>query len=196
MVHSALADHPIKEMEEELKAFGDIDDDEPVTGQEEEFLKMIPEHKWSQEEIERLNAPTTEQEVHNILKFETNLDSAPGEDGMTSRSLLKFWKFPSFRWIYIKYLNYTRFSDRYDPSRNRGVMVVLNKKSQSIEYEKKRKLTKVNKDSNVGNGKAWVNRMKKIILLFTHLHKQATLAKESMNERYLDPYYKATVNVP
>ena len=39
-----------------------------------------------------------------------------------------------------------------------------NKKSQSIEYEKKRKLTKLNKDTNLGNGKVWTNRMKEIIL--------------------------------
>ena len=48
--------------------------------------------------------------------------------------------------------------------RNIGIMVVKNKNAQSNEYEKKRKLTKINKDSNVGNGKVWTNRMKKIIL--------------------------------
>ena len=43
-------------------------------------------------------------------------------------------------------------------------MIVKNKKSQSIEYEKKRKLTKINKDSNVGNGKVWTNRLKSVVL--------------------------------
>ena len=43
-------------------------------------------------------------------------------------------------------------------------MVVKNKNVQSIEYDKKRKLTKINKDSNMGHGKVWTNRMKKIIL--------------------------------
>ena len=43
-------------------------------------------------------------------------------------------------------------------------MTVKNKKVQSIEYTKKRKLTKLNKDTNLGNGKVWVNRLKKIIL--------------------------------
>ena len=33
-----------------------------------------------------------------------------------------------------------------------------------MEYDKKRKLTKLNKDTNLGNGKVWVNRIKKIIL--------------------------------
>ena len=43
-------------------------------------------------------------------------------------------------------------------------MVVKNKSTQSNEYENKRKLTKINKDSNVGNGKVWTNRMKRILL--------------------------------
>ena len=47
---------------------------------------------------------------------------------------------------------------------NLGIMVVKNKSTQSNEYEKKRKLTKINKDSNVGNGKVWTNRMKRILL--------------------------------
>ena len=38
------------------------------------------------------------------------------------------------------------------------------KKAQSTEYDKKRKLTKLNKDTNLGNGKVWVNRIKKIII--------------------------------
>ena len=115
-------------------------------------------------EIWNLNKPTTEEEVYGILKDETNLDSAPGEDGITSRFLLTFWKMYSFRWMYMKYLNFTRFSDKYKGKNNTGVMVIKNKKSQSIDYEKKRKLTKINKDSNIGNGKVWSNRLKKIVL--------------------------------
>ena len=70
----------------------------------------------------------------------------------------------SFREVYIRYLNYTRKIGSMGKIRNIGVMVVKNKSTQSNEYEKKRKLTKINKDSNVGNGKVWTNRMKKIIL--------------------------------
>ena len=43
-------------------------------------------------------------------------------------------------------------------------MTIKNKKIQSNLYEKKRKLTKVNKESNLGNGKVWTNRFKKIII--------------------------------
>ena len=39
-------------------------------------------------------------------------------------------------------------------------MVIKNKKKQSIEYEKKRKLTKLNEDMNLGHGKVWMNRIK------------------------------------
>ena len=43
-------------------------------------------------------------------------------------------------------------------------MTVENKKVQSIEYAKKRKLTKINKDTNLGNGKVWTNRFKRLII--------------------------------
>ena len=43
-------------------------------------------------------------------------------------------------------------------------MTVKNKKIQSIEYDKKRKLTKLNKDTNLGNGKVWTNRAKKFLI--------------------------------
>ena len=43
-------------------------------------------------------------------------------------------------------------------------MTVKNKKTQSIEYDKKRKWTKLNKDINLGNGKVWTNRLKKIVI--------------------------------
>ena len=39
--------------------------------------------------------------------------------------------------------------------RNLGIMAVKNKNTLSNEYKKKQKLTKINKDSNVGNGKVW-----------------------------------------
>ena len=44
-------------------------------------------------------------------------------------------------------------------------MTIKNKKQQSNLYEKKRKLPKVNKESNLGNGKVWTNRFKKLVYL-------------------------------
>ena len=152
------------EMKKELRWYGEKDMDDLNSEEEEEFLRELEDVSWTEEETFQLNKPTTEEEVLNILKYETNLDSAPGEDGMTSRCILTFWKYSSFRWLYIKYLNFSRFSLNFENKNNVGVMVVKNKKSQSIDYDKKRKLMKINKDSNVGNGKVWSNRMKKIIL--------------------------------
>ena len=152
------------EMVEELRPYDDKNINDPPTEKEERVLEGLPDFTWTREEVEELTAPTTEEEVYKILKNETKLDSAPGEDGITSRALLKFWEFPAFRWLYIKYLNFTRFSEVGCKDSKVGIMIVKNKKSQSIEYEKKRKLTKINKDSNVGNGKVWTNRLKSVVL--------------------------------
>ena len=70
-----------------------------------------------------------------------------------------FWDFSSYRFLYVNYLNYTREIGSLGIESNNGIMVVKNKKSNTIEYKKKRKLTKVNKDSNLGNGKVWTNRL-------------------------------------
>ena len=124
-------------MKEELNQYGDKEFEDPVSREEEEFLKEVVPYGWSDDEIRKLNDPTTEEEIFKILKYETNLDSAPGEDGITSRFLLTLWKFTSFRWIYVRFLNFTRFSRDFQNPNNTGVMIVKNKKTQSIKYEKK-----------------------------------------------------------
>ena len=137
---------------------------EKPTKEEKYFLDKLENIVLSDKEVQELIKPTEEKEILNILKHEVDLDSAPGEDGITSRFLLRFMKIDSFKEIYLKYLNYTRRVGSMGHIRNLGIMVVKNKNTQSNEYEKKRKLTKINKDSNVGNGKVWTNRMKRIIL--------------------------------
>ena len=156
-------------MEKEIKKELSCEDGEEMndlpTEQEMEFLQYIPHYTWTKEEIYQLNKKTSSEEVINILENEVDLDSAPGEDGITYRIIKRFMKNKNFREIYIDYLNYTREIGGCGSNiSNTGVMVVKNKKSQSIEYEKKRKLTKLNKDTNLGNGKVWTNRMKDIIL--------------------------------
>ena len=153
-----------KKMKEELKAFNDKSRNEPPSFEEEAFLDLIPYYLWSEEEIEELNRPTSEEEIAYILNFEVDLDSAPGEDGITARFIKLFWDFESYRKLFITYLNSTRMEGNMGCIKNLGIMVVKNKNTQSIEYDKKRKLTKINKDSNIGNGKVWTNRMKKIVL--------------------------------
>ena len=44
------------------------------------------------------------------------------------------------------------------------MMENLNKKAQSDDSEKKRKLNKLNKDNSTGNGKVWVNPLKNLII--------------------------------
>ena len=153
-----------KKMQDELKAFNDKSINEPPSAEEEAFLDLIPCFQWSEEEIEELNRPTSEEEITHILNFEVDLDSSPGEDGITARFIRLFWNFESYRKMFLAYLNSTRLEGNMGCVQNLGIMVVKNKNAQSIEYDKKRKLTKVNKDSNIGNGKVWTNRMKKIVL--------------------------------
>ena len=151
-----------KEMEVELRET--ISRNEILTEEEKCFLDKLEKIELSDSEVHELIKPTEEIEILNILKFEVDLDSSPGEDGITSRLLLRFMKIDAFKDIYIKYLNYTRRIGSMGQIGNLGIMVVKNKSTQSNEYEKKRKLTKINKDSNVGNGKVWTNRMKRILL--------------------------------
>ena len=109
-------------MRKELERYGEKGLDDPVSLEEEECLNFVESIEWTEEEIQELNRPTTEEEVEEILKHETNLDSAPGEDGLTSRCLLTFWKFSSFRWLYVRFLNFTRSAENYENRNNIGVM--------------------------------------------------------------------------
>ena len=153
-----------EKMEGELTEFSGLHRDDQATEEEKAFLDLIPEPVWTEEEIEALTGPTREEEITEILNFEVDLDSSPGEDGITFRFIKKFWKFRSYKYLYVKFLNYTRTIKDMGREKNVGIMVVKNKTVQSIDYDKKRKLTKVNKDSNMGHGKVWTNRIKNIIL--------------------------------
>ena len=136
----------------------------PVSMQEEEFLSKLSAVVLNEEEREALIGPTNEEEIAQILNHEVDKDSSPGEDGITYRFISLFWTFPEYKYLYLKYLNFTRIDGSYGLVENVGVMTIKNKKKQSNLYEKKRKLTKVNKESNLGNGKVWTNRFKKIII--------------------------------
>ena len=151
-------------MREELKPFENLSREDPPTLKELTFLNMIPYTDWTKEEVDILTGPIKEEEIFNILKYEVDLDSSPGEDGITYRFIKKFWNFKSYRALYVTFLNSTRDEGHLGEVSNIGTMIVKNKKNQSIEYEKKRKLTKVNKDINLGHGKVWTNRMKDIVL--------------------------------
>ena len=151
-------------MREELSSFESVDRDHPPSLAESEFLDKIERVEWTDIEKEKLTGPTNEDEVSVILENEVDLDSSPGEDGITYRFIAIFWKWQDYRYLYLKFLNFTRNHGSWGLLENCGIMTIQNKKSQSNLYEKKRKLTKVNKESNLGNGKVWTNRLKHIVI--------------------------------
>ena len=97
-----------RKMKEELKDFADVERDEPPNVEESIILNNIKEVSWTKEEKEVLEAPTTEEEISDILLSEVDLDSSPGYYGITYRFIKVFWKCKSYRKLYLKYLNYTR----------------------------------------------------------------------------------------
>ena len=110
------------------------------TEEEEYFLSKLVKIKLSDDEVEKLTGPTESEEIEYILKHEVDLDSAPGEDGITYRFLKLFWQWKEFRELYLRFLNFTRENQTNGLIENFGIMTVKNKKSQSLDYNKKRKL--------------------------------------------------------
>ena len=151
-------------MRHELEEHNDKDFNSLPTPLEGEFLSKLPKINLTEDEKQLLVSPTKEEEISFILANEVDQDSSPGEDGLTYRFMTVFWQFPEYRFLYLAYLNFTREDGSLGLLENFGVMTIKNKKGQSNLYEKKRKLTKVNKESNLGNGKVWTNRFKQIII--------------------------------
>ena len=145
-------------MKLELKPHSELDFSAPQTMEEAFFISKISKIILTDEEKKELIGPTNESEITYILEHEVDKDSSPGEDGITYRFIATFWKWIDFRFLYLKFLNFTREVGSLGLLENIGVMTIKNKKIQSNLYEKKRKLTKVNKESNLGNGKVWTNR--------------------------------------
>ena len=148
----------------ELNPHSELDSASPITPTEELFLSKLPKITLTEEERAELLSPISEMEIYWILEHEVDKDSSPGEDGITYRFISVFWNIPEYKYLYLKFLNFTREDGSFGLLENFGVMTIKNKKLQSNLYEKKRKLTKVNKESNLGNGKVWTNRFKKIII--------------------------------
>ena len=160
-------------MRSELESFDTLDINDLATNHELEFLEKIKKVDWTEEEINELVSPIKENEISQILKNEVDLDSSPGEDGITYRFIALFWNWPAYRYLYIHFLNYTRECGHWGLIENCGIMTIKNKKNFSNKYEKKRKLTKVNKESNLGNGKVWTNRLK--VLFFREFFQKINL---------------------
>ena len=131
---------------------------------EKQFLDFLPKLDLEPFEVENLEKDISEDEIAEVLDSnEIDLDSSPGYDGITYRFIRFFWKNKVFRKLYLNFLNSIKESGDFGPIDNCGVMVLKNKKGNSIEYSKKRKLTKMCKDVNL-LGKIWTNRCKSMIL--------------------------------
>ena len=76
-------------MKSELEYKGMEREEEP-TELEQYFLDKLDTIRLSDTEIHELIRPTDEKEIIYILRNEVDLDSSPGEDGITSRFLLRF----------------------------------------------------------------------------------------------------------
>ena len=134
-VVQAIAD----KMKIELKAFGNVDFNAPPTLEEEHFLSKLSPLVLNEQERNELLSPTNEDEIGFILGNEVDLDSSPGEDGITYRFIKVFWEWPAYKKLNLNYFNFTRESKSCGILEHFGVMTVKNKKIQSIEYDKKRK---------------------------------------------------------
>ena len=71
------------------------------------------------------------------LDNEVDLDSSPGEDGLTYRFIKLFWNWKCFEYLYLEFLNYTRSVGNCGVVENIGIMTVKNKKTPSVEFNKK-----------------------------------------------------------
>ena len=152
-----------KEMRKELENDSGMGFSYPTNQEEEYFLNMLPKLELSEEEREKLTDQINDEEISSILSHEVDLDSSPGLDGITYRCLNVLWQYPKFKKIYRNYLNRIKETGQYGRNLNISVMVLKNKKQNSIDYSQKRKLTKTNKEINL-LAKIWSNRCRDILL--------------------------------
>ena len=114
-----------------------IEWDEPATEEESLFLGKVWKADLSDDEIGQLLAPVSKEEIRSILHEDVDLDSSPGEDGITYRILKKLIDFPSFLQCMVNMLDHIRHFKNIGALENKGIMKLLNKKLPSDEYNKK-----------------------------------------------------------
>ena len=147
----------------DLEPGNDNDWDDEPSQEELFFLDRLPQLQLSVDELEEIHAPVGEKECEYIINNQVQLDSAPGMDGVTYRMISCLWNFPSFKYIFVNAMDWTRKNASVGNFENVGMMKFINKKRQTEEYTGKRKLTLVNKDINFA-GKLWTNRFRKYVL--------------------------------
>ena len=92
----------------EVEAYEESNLEDSITAEEDFFLSKLDAVELTDEERCKLLEPTSEEEIEYILKNEVDLDSSPGEDGLTYRIIKKFWIWQEFRSLYLNFLNFTR----------------------------------------------------------------------------------------
>ena len=160
---SDMVDAVEAKMRGELKEFSKDRESWVPDDEDTYFLNMLPRLNIDEDELSRLEGNISPVEVELILEKDVDLDSSPGVDGFTYRFIKLFWGDVHFQEIYLEFLNYIKDTGNFGPIQNIGVMVLKNKKSNSAEYDKKRKITKLNKDINL-LGKVWSNRCRDFVL--------------------------------
>ena len=83
-------------MKSEVCPYNDLDFNAVPTSQEERFLSKLEKMKLTEDEKINLLRPTNDGEISEILN-EVDLDSSPGEDGITYRFIKLFWEWKSYR---------------------------------------------------------------------------------------------------
>ena len=150
-------------MTDELTAHSNVNENEPANEEESKFLSFISELTLSDLQIAELEKPIEVGEIEEIF-VECDPDSSPGADGITYRILKCLWQLSSnFRNLYLGFCNFVKEKGNFGAVTNLGIMVLKDKKGPSLEYESKRKITKVNKDANLGLGKVWVKRFMSVL---------------------------------
>ena len=83
----------------EVSPFNDLNFDAPPSPEEAFFLAKLKSLVLSDDEKEELLSPTNQEEISYILEKEVDLDSSPGEDGITYRFIKLFWQWEDYLFI-------------------------------------------------------------------------------------------------
>ena len=118
-----------KKLTSDLSDFSGIPWNEPVTEEEAFFLRGIKKVILSEDDKKDLLGPVVRDEVSGILN-EVDLDSSPGEDGITYRIINNS---PSFSSTLVNMLDHIREYKNMGVLENTGIMKLLNKKNSSDE---------------------------------------------------------------
>ena len=171
-------DEIIKGLEKKLaKDMGDSDEEEENERNMEFFTEVIKKFRGTEEEVEKLEKRIEEEDLEECLK-EVDLDSSPGEDGITYRGIKKLCENTKIREIFIGAINESIEKDDWGEMKGKVNLILLNKKKNTDDYNGKRKISKFNKDMNLV-GKMWTKRFMEIILPQTLPATQFCCSKEN-----------------